>query len=473
MTLCCILAAGTGSRLKKPLHKCLLPVNGCAVISHIIDNTPKNTEFVVAIGYQGQLVKEYCLAAHPARKFTFVEIDVYEGPGSGPGYSLSCCQDRLQQPFYLVCGDCIVLEKLPPLNANWIGLHPVTNTSQWSTALVEDGKVVKFMNKSAEGYPFAWIGLAGIKDYQTFWQQLHGPEVVSAFQNPQVYPLLGKNFTWYDTGTPENYAATCVGLGMAKEIGESTYHIENRCVKVFVDSEVCKNRIQRASILPVPPILYRGNHVYAYEWVEGKTLYELNNFDLFVQFLKWCEKSLWIHGGELGDACNKFYHDKTYKRLQMYYDKGNIEAINLEKVDWERLYRGVPCQIHGDLQLENVLYGDKFYLIDWRDSFGGLLNCGDIYYDFAKLYASLSMSYQHIKEGNFWFQDGHYSFTVTPELTEMKVYFENWLLRKGYDLYKVRLLCALVYLNMAPLHTTPFDKLLFHHARDLITTLSC
>ena len=36
---------------------------------------------------------------------------------------------------------------------------------------------------------------------------------------------------------------------------------------------------------------------------------------------------------------------------------------------------------------------DKFYYIDWRDSFGGSTNGGDLYYDLAKFYGGLLIPY--------------------------------------------------------------------------------
>ena len=76
-----ILAAGRGSRLgayTDAINKALLPVNGKAVISHIIEKMPIESEIVVALGYQGQKVKDYCLMAHVDRNFIFVEVEDFE-----------------------------------------------------------------------------------------------------------------------------------------------------------------------------------------------------------------------------------------------------------------------------------------------------------------------------------------------------------------------------------------------------------
>ena len=44
---------------------------------------------------------------------------------------------------------------------------------------------------------------------------------------------------------------------------------------------------------------------------------------------------------------------------------------------------------------------------------------------------------------------------------EFEVYFNEWILMNNYDLKKVKILCSLIYLNIAPLHHEPYNYLLF------------
>jgi len=58
----CILAAGIGSRSFDPnINKSLLPLDGKAVISNIINKFDQNQKFVVALGYLSDQVKQYIL----------------------------------------------------------------------------------------------------------------------------------------------------------------------------------------------------------------------------------------------------------------------------------------------------------------------------------------------------------------------------------------------------------------------------
>lgn len=80
----------------------------------------------------------------------FVEVDKYEGPGSGPGYSLNCCKKLLQKPFYFVSCDTLFevnLDQTPA--ANWVGVSQVTIDKQASycNILGIDGVVTDIFDK--------------------------------------------------------------------------------------------------------------------------------------------------------------------------------------------------------------------------------------------------------------------------------------------------------------------------------------
>ena len=63
-----IPTSGRGSRLgdlTEYLNKALVPVGDKAVISHIIDLYPADTEFLIMLGYKGGIVLEYLTLAHP------------------------------------------------------------------------------------------------------------------------------------------------------------------------------------------------------------------------------------------------------------------------------------------------------------------------------------------------------------------------------------------------------------------------
>ena len=86
-----IASAGLGNRLKgmtKNINKALISVAHKPAISYIIEKFEKDIEIVIAVGYKSKSIKGYISIAYPDRKITFVEVDKYEGEGSGLGYSI-------------------------------------------------------------------------------------------------------------------------------------------------------------------------------------------------------------------------------------------------------------------------------------------------------------------------------------------------------------------------------------------------
>ena len=66
-----IPTAGIGSRLEdftKNYNKSLLPFQNKPLISHLIDKFSSSTEFVIALGHKGHLVKQYLEICYPQKK---------------------------------------------------------------------------------------------------------------------------------------------------------------------------------------------------------------------------------------------------------------------------------------------------------------------------------------------------------------------------------------------------------------------
>ena len=167
----CILMAGLGKRMggiTDHVNKGLLPLDNKALISHLIEKTSSDYEIILALGYKGESVREYCEAAHPDRDFIFVNVDKYEGPGTGPGYSIFQCQKHLQRPFIWATADSIIKNPLPSLHGDWLGVYPTDIPELYSTVDIQDGKITRFKNKESNGYKYAFIGVAGVYDYKTF-----------------------------------------------------------------------------------------------------------------------------------------------------------------------------------------------------------------------------------------------------------------------------------------------------------------
>lgn len=212
----CILAAGIGSRMEsfsKTFNKVLLPVQGKPVICHIIEKFPEDIEIVIAVGYKKETIIDYLQTAFPQRKLTFVEVDKYEGEGTGPGYSILQCKPHLQCPFIHFAGDTLVTETVPPPDKNWLGLALISNSERFCSAKLENSQIIQLDDKTKNENRHAYIGLVGIKDYLAFWEKLEGNQNLIAGElqiSNGLNGLIEKGltpqiFTWFDTGTPDSY----------------------------------------------------------------------------------------------------------------------------------------------------------------------------------------------------------------------------------------------------------------------------
>ncbi|MCX6784669.1 MAG: NTP transferase domain-containing protein [Candidatus Komeilibacteria bacterium] len=482
----CILTAGAGTRmgaLSNNINKGILPVNFKAVISHVIEKFPKEVEIVIALGYKKETVKDYLALAHPERQFTFVEVDNYIGPGTGPGYSLLSCKAQLQSPFIFITADTLVLEDIPKPNQNWFGVAPIKETERYCTVKIKNNLIYQLDDKTKNDNKFAFIGLAGVKDFITFFdglernKEIAGGEiqVSNGFKNLIENKLVPIEFTWFDTGTLENYKETDKNFGGEKKKfdfskgggDEFLYFVNNRVIKFFADEKVSANRCLRAKTSLrglCPEIEGHKNCFYSYKKIDGQTLYSILNRQIVKNFLQWAKINLW-RKVELNEnqkesyvmACKKFYIEKTANRLKAFYEKTGLKDVNtlingvqtpslkeiMDKIDWVYITAGIPSNFHGDLQFDNILVTkdpisnlEKFVLLDWRQDFAGLTDLGDLYYDLAKLYGGVLISYQLIKDGLFSFDMNgpgvYYNYHIKNDLIEAKEEYESFLIDNDF-----------------------------------------
>lgn len=504
-----LLAAGKGSRLgdyTTTLNKGVLPVGAKGVVSLLIEKTPPHVEVVVAVGHARHSLLQYLAHAHPERCITPLLIDRYEGPGSGPGYSLLQCRGQLQCPFILATVDTIVTEDIPAPDIDWLGISPITDTKPYNTVMFENGFVANMRDKEQCDNTHAWIGLAGIHNYTTFWKALAADNSLIAGERQLSNGLKalvesgmrGVEFTWFDTGAVANYerAARAFGVDNFRKNNEYIYFVGNRVIKYFSDPQLVTNRMRRSKLLGahVPTVDRVSKNFYSYVHVPGETLYQRLTEDKAREFFRWLASSFWqdLSLAESDQkvfeaACYAFYHDKTLERVAEYEkltgrpDRPTVingiatpsVADLLAKVDWLNLQHGISSRMHGDLQFDNVIVtkdsSRPFVLIDWRQDFGGLLEVGDRYYDLAKLYGGMLMSYKDVKDGNYFYQkeDDRITFDVRGSctLTRVKEIYEQFLRQANYDADRIRLIVGLIYLNMAPLHRGHIRQLLHYAGR--------
>ncbi|MFH1762474.1 MAG: NTP transferase domain-containing protein [bacterium] len=508
----CVLMAGMGKRMGSYapyINKGLMPIDKKAVISHIIGKFPGSAEFVVAIGHLGGQVKDYLAVTHPSAKITFVEVDNYNGPGSGPGYSLLCCRDMLRKPFYFVSCDTLWEGELcADTEQNWMATAKIdeADTATYCNFKIADNRVVSIHDKTrvtGENYR-AFTGLCFIRDFEIFWDGINSRELISGEHQVScgIQALVGKSVVkqheveWIDVGTFENYkkAVSRYEDYDFSKTNEFLYIANGFVVKFFADQAIVEKRTAKAKLNPgiFPEILATRGQFYSYSFMQGQTLYERNNIGVFKRLLEWFDQNLWIErtvkSDDMRQICKTFYYEKTLKRLSEYHRKykdadveniingSRVPAVSelIKLIPWENLYSGKPSFMHGDLQFDNIIYTDqeKFLLLDWRQDFGGHVEFGDLYYDLAKLYGGIVLNYDYIKKKLISYSEDasgvSFDFAQRFSAGEYLETLMHFIRQKGWDTQKVRILVPLIYLNMACLHHYPFDKMLYALGRLLL-----
>jgi len=492
-----IPTAGLGSRMgnyTKNLNKALLPFLDKPVIGHIIEQFPKDTRFVIPVGYLAQQVKDFCNIAYADRHIEFVDIDDWTGPKSGTGYSVLQCKSAIDGPFWYVTCDTYfdqpIMDRVRNKDCYFVKHVPENITSLYTMFKIgRDSTIQDITFKQQQNSEWAaWTGLMYIHDWQKFFDDLtehNGTEFIPIIRRGSDTAILD---TWLDFGSAEQYT-TALSKSQKfdfSKTNEVTYICNNKVVKWWLDSSVAKKKYDKTQANPnVFPSRceYVGNYM-AYDFHPGQTLYSFNHPVVFTDYLAWLKRDVWQPVDlDLRAACIEFYKTKTLARvdkfLQKYPALSEIKYIDgvevkdykyyLDSIDWDYLSTTYAAGFtHGDLHFDNTIIGPRgdFKVIDWRHEFADIVEYGDIYYDLAKLMGGFVINYANIKEHNFNIEiDGDSVTLSVPHVDHYDVYIKRlkeFVISEGYDYKKVQLLVPIIFWNMSPLHTAPFDLFLWY-----------
>ena len=508
-----ITTSGVGSRLgdmTKFTNKSLVRIGSKPVISHIIDNYPKYTLFVVTLGYFGDQVKDDLELAYPETNFEFVLVDRYEGEGSSLLYSMSCAKDHLQEPFIYHACDTITFDSIPSPEFNWIGGFKGPGSSSYASLSTLGNKVAEIHYKGYIDSDSLHVGLVGINDYKVFWEKadeiLQNNLTDSSIGDVNVLKDILHNVSfnhlelrsWFDIGNVDSLASARKYMSkddfhVLDKLAESIYKHNGSVIKFFFDTKTLKDRVDRVGYLgnSVPELTGSKNNFYKYDYVEGDLFASVANRSNFLSLIKWAEKELWkpivnYDIKKFKNQCIDFYFTKTNKRLQEFYKKksinDSIDIINgeiipktfdlLAAINFDDLCSDSPTGFHGDFILDNIIKtgAEEFKLIDWRQDFAGNLEAGDKYYDLAKLSHNLVVNHEMI-DRNYFHIDINKDRSINLNIHRLqtlvdceKIYFD-YLKSSDQNIKKVLLLRSIIWLNMAPLHHHPFDLFLYYFGK--------
>ena len=560
-----IPAAGTGSRLgeyTQNYNKAMCTLGPKPVISYIIEKFDDNDEIILLLGYKGDLLKQVINMCYPNKNIKFVNVDIFEGPGSGLGYSLLCARDLLQKPFIFWSNDTVISDDISTFDYtnNWIMMAENNTYDKSNIGAYRHGRLSPRKERVYSILPkgdydeagtrtLPYIGISFIKDYEAFWKaaDINRDVFISGGESIGINNINGfiKAYfttTWIDTGNKKIFEEykKLFNQRMEETIlekpDEAIWFIDDRVVKFHLSETFISDRIKRAKSLSIdkdlkragfeiPEIIDHDKNIYVMKRCKGITLSKIINPVLFKELIEKYFNAVKIYSSiflrefmegstpsedemkKAEDDAEKdmnefkikiykeFYLDKTIKRINDYCkkfedsDKDDFYINGLKcrsalsiinSLDWKELaikYCAQSWEFHGDFHLENIMYDEenkKFILLDWRQNFGKENYIGDLYYDVAKMWHSLIVNHNMVKDDLFSVKyvgnnsveiDIHRTFIDTECEEILKQYLAT---NKKYDLKFSQLLTAVIFLNIAACHIYPYSKFLFYLGKYLI-----
>ena len=105
-------------------------------------------------------------------------------------------------------------------------------------------------------------------------------------------------------------------------------------------------------------------------------------------------------------------------------------------------------------------------MLDWRQDFGGSTTEGDIYYDLAKLNHNLIFNHEIVFNRSFKVTKDEDKVRLdilrSERLISCQEILHAWIKKNGFDLVKVKVLTAIIWLNMTPLHDAEMGEFLYY-----------
>ena len=520
-----IPAAGLGSRLSaftKNYSKAMCTLGEKPVISHIIDKFPDDDEIIILLGYKGDLLRQVVNACHPTKNITFVNVDNFDGPGSGLGYSLHCAYDLLQKPFIFWSCDTV----LPSFNPN-----DVSYNNNWAVCadtsdelfaeyrhfrLNKSNKVIDVLPKDSPKYKdvLSYTGVSFIKDYTKFWEAwdtnqdafindgesfgLRNLDSIHAYTSDDWIDMGNKGqFEYWKKIYNESMDATIL-----EKPDEAIWFINGNVVKFHINTKFIADRVtrfktmlcdkQKKNNIVLPRLVSHSANTYTYKMAPGVIASRVITTNMLSDIL---ERYLDVEPVELSsdekyEIFKDFYLDKTLQRINKYCtdnaDLDNLNCINgiacfpasyiVNKINWEHLSQnGVfTNNYHGDFHLENILVdNNKYIMLDFRQNFGKSM-VGDVYYDIAKMWHSFIVNHEMVKKDLFTVEnvdtnnvniDIHRTFVDTECEQALIYWLEN---SEIYDRKQAELMTAIIFLNIAACHVYPYSKFLFNLGKLMI-----
>jgi hypothetical protein len=392
-------------------------------------------------------------------------------------------------------------------NTLYVSSH--NSNTEYSSIIGMNNIVAELNDKNCDTYSYVYTGIAYIHDYLDFWTGLKNAYIsnpnnssLSDIHAIKQMMLQGIPFEynvlldWYDTGNKTSYNELKNVFKCKYEVldkpTESLCFINDIVIKFINDENINTKRVLRGnSLYPLTPkIVGSSSNFMQMDLVDGVILSDVYKTGIIYDLLQWAREYLWIKSDKNDkyiDCCKRFYIEKTMKRInELPFLADEQSVINgmacknvqvlINNIPPELLFTDTFVQFHGDFILENILlessgkFTDKYKLIDWRHEFDDQITHGDMYYDLAKLRHNIILNHKNINNGLFEIKYDEENNVIVDlkcnyfHIQQLEDYY-RFIEENGYNMKKIKILTAIIWLNMAPLYDGKFREFLFYFGK--------
>jgi len=489
----------------------MLPINGKPVIGYILDNliTRSITNAVLVLNSLDTVTEKYVSKKFGQKlNISFVYNESHE---RGVGYAIYTALPRIQRnhKILIYLGDTIYQGPLSFESDFLVTTNEYQTSDKWCFVEKNARNGLTYINKPKEyrGDGQVLAGLYFLRDGSSFVSVVE--KVEKKESKIELYHILaeyGPRFTfvpaekYYDCGNIENYYRAKIDFIKTRSFNTIIYDDLYSTVtktgqkqkKLEDEINWYKNTPEQLKVFSPRLIDYRisdTNVEYSLEYYGYQTLadyFVFNHFDervwrLIIDRLFEITSLFTHHTSTLPYSFyDEMYRHKTEERLNslrtdpFWEQLLNQELITINGTGYlgwphfskqlslftKKIFDTSPMTfIHGDLCLSNILFDPHnriFKLIDPRGSFGTTSVYGDHHYDIAKLRHSFVGYYDFIVSDLFIIEGSprNFSFKTFHESDHDNIseFFDLALKEHGYSIDIIKIIEALLFLSMIPLH---------------------
>lgn len=491
----------------------LLPIRGKPAINWVIESAIKNgaSDIKIVLRENNTRLSRFLGYSFPDVKQVFI-ADSEDLSLSLMSILDDCCDDI---PTQIILGDTLINGPFPSESDVFLSSTNIKASKQWCLVSVDsDRHISKVYNKERDisiAGKEALVGYYKFSDTKALKAIAHEeasqgqPNFIHVLANyNKLFPVTIKHTDhWFDFGHISGAVQARLGLFSAREFNNlevdavrGTITKRSRKKQKLLDEANWYQQLPTEVSCYAPRVLRVEDNddyaavemeLYGYANLAETFIYGSNNLEDWYNII---ESLLKVHQVFEKYTCDsdkselhEIYLTKTEQRIADIINKNPqicsmmqseyITINNIHYKNWpllkDTLFAALKhltdydkrTIVHGDYCFSNILFDPMHYifkLIDPRGRFKTQTIYGDPRYDIAKLRHSIVGLYDFIVAGLYRLSDcgnNKYEFQIsTPILTErLEPFFDELVVEFGYSRHEIKLIEALLFLTMIPLHS--------------------